>query len=361
MTIILFALGLSLLIIGAEALVRGASRMAAALGISPLVIGLTVVALGTSSPELAVSIKSTLSGQPGIALGNIIGSNISNILLIIGLSALILPLSISQQLIRLDVPLMIILSVVVLLLSVDHSIGRSDGLLLVTGLVFYISFLIWHNRKENAEIAAKQTKESIIEVSVNTHWIKNIGLFAGGLLLLFIGSRWLISSAISIARYLGVSELVIGLTIIAAGTSLPEAVTSVIAAIRGERDIAVGNVVGSNILNIMGVLGITGLVAPGGIEVSDAVIGFDLPVMIVVALACLPIFFSGCSISRLEGAFLLGYYFIYNAYLILSAAQHDALPVFSNVMLYFLIPFTVSIMIIVTTQEIRKSKNCQPE
>jgi len=359
MTILLFALGLSLLIIGAEALVRGASRMAAALGISPLVIGLTVVALGTSSPELAVSIKSTLAGQSGIALGNIIGSNISNILLIIGLSALILPLSISQQLIRLDVPLMIVLSVLVLILSADHSIGRTDGLILATGLVIYISFLIWHNRKENSENATKRAYESSKSENVKANWIKNIGLFLGGLLLLVIGSRWLITSAVSIARHLGVSELVIGLTIIAAGTSLPEAVTSVIAAIRGERDIAVGNVVGSNILNIMGVLGITGLVAPKGIEVSNAVIGFDLPIMIVVALACLPIFFSGCSISRLEGAFLLGYYFLYNAYLILSAAQHDALPIFSNAVLYFLIPFTVIIMIIVTIQEIRRSK-CSP-
>ena len=179
----------------------------------------------------------------------------------------------------------------------------------------------------------------------------------GGLTLLVLGSRWLVDSAVSFAQYLGVSELVVGLTIVAAGTSLPEVVTSVIAAIRGERDIAVGNVVGSSIFNIMGVLGLASLVSPTGIEVSEAVIGFDIPVMIGAALACLPIFFTGGVISRQEGLLFIGYYVAYTLYLVLAASQHDALPRFSAVMLYFVIPLTVVTIIIVVLKEIRSRKN----
>ncbi|MCA1773977.1 MAG: sodium:calcium antiporter, partial [Halomonas sp.] len=181
-------------------------------------------------------------------------------------------------------------------------------------------------------------------------------MVVGGLLLLVLGSRWLVDSAVSFSHYLGISELVVGLTIVAAGTSLPEVVTSVIAAIRGERDIAVGNVVGSNIFNIMGVLGFASIVSPTGIEVSTAAIGFDIPVMIGVALACLPLFFTGGVISRQEGVLLLGYYLAYTLYIILAASQHEALPKFSAVMLYFIIPITVIIIIIVAMRKIRSRK-----
>lgn len=361
MKILVFAIGLVFLIIGAEALVRGASRMAAALGVSPLVIGLTVVAFGTSSPELAVSIKSALSDQAGIALGNVVGSNIFNVLFILGLSALIVPLAVVQQLIRLDVPLMVALSVIVLILSLDQNFGRTDGFIFIVGLIFYIFFLIYQSRKESAQTVAEHTNEFGTTVNGQRHWVKDIGLIVGGLVLLVLGSRWLVDSSVSFARYLGVSELVVGLTIVAAGTSLPEVVTSVIAAIRGERDIAVGNVVGSNIFNIMGVLGLAGVVAPRGIEVSTSVIGFDLPVMIAVALACLPIFFTGGVISRQEGAVLLGYYIIYTAYLVLDASHHDALPLFNTFVMYFVIPFTVIILIIATLQEIRRRKYGLPK
>ena len=176
-----------------------------------------------------------------------------------------------------------------------------------------------------------------------------------------LGSRWLVDSAVSFAQYLGVSELVIGLTIIAAGTSMPEVVTSVIAAIRGERDIAVGNVIGSNIFNIMGVLGLAGIVAPASIEVSTAIIVFDMPVMIAVALACLPIFFTGGVISRQEGAILLAYYVAYTLYLVLAASHHDALPALSAVMLYFVIPLTVITLVIVALRELRSRKKGSPE
>lgn len=327
------------------------------LGISPLVIGLTVVAFGTSSPELAVSIKSALSGQGGIALGNVIGSNIFNVLFIVGLFALIAPLLISQQLVRFDVPLMIALSVIVWMLTLDENLSRTDGLMLVAGLVIYVWVLVYQSRKESVEVKEEYTQEFETERNAKADWVKNIGLVLGGLALLVLGSRWLVDGAVSFAHYLGVSELIVGLTIVAAGTSLPEVVTSVIASIRGERDIAVGNVVGSNLFNIMGVLGIAGMVAPTGIEVSTAVIGFDLPVMIAVAFACLPLFFTGGEISRTEGGALLGYYVAYTMYLILAASQHDALPRFSAVMLYFVIPLTALTLLVVVWQEIRIRTN----
>lgn len=355
MTVILFIAGLSLLIIGAEALVRGASRLAALLGISPLVIGLTVVAFGTSSPELAVSIKAALSGQSSIALGNVIGSNIFNVLFILGLSALIVPLGASHRLVRLDVPIMIAVSVLVLILSLDGNFGLSDGLIMAGCLIAYIWFSIYQSRGEESGVSENAGESGAVQ-NKKIGRIKNVGLVIVGLALLVLGSRWLVDSAVSIARYLGISELVVGLTIIAAGTSMPEVVTSVVAALRGERDIAVGNVVGSNILNIMGVLGFSGIVAPAGIEVSTAVIGFDIPVMIVVAFACLPIFFTGGMISRQEGALLLGYYAAYTLYLVLAASHHDALPKYSALMLFFVIPLTVFTMITVLLIELRTRK-----
>ncbi len=361
MAILFFVVGLVFLIIGAEALVRGASHLAAVLGISPLVIGLTVVAFGTSSPELAVSVKAALSSQANIALGNVVGSNIFNVLFILGLSALIVPLVVSQQLVRFDVPLMITVSVIVLIFSLDANFSRADGFMLVVGLVLYVWFLIYQSRRERVEVKAEYTKEYGIDRYAKSTWGKNIGLVLGGLVLLVLGSRWFVDSAVSFAQYLGVSELVVGLTIVAAGTSLPEVVTSVIAAIRGERDIAVGNVVGSNIFNIMGVLGFASIVAPTGIEVSTAVIGFDIPVMIVVALACLPMFFTGSVISRKEGVLFLGYYVAYTLYLVLAASHHDALPRFSTVMLYFVIPLTVVTMTIVALREIRSRKKSLSE
>ena len=361
MAILLFVVGLGFLILGAEALVRGASRLAATIGISPLVVGLTVVAFGTSSPELAVSIKSALSGQPNIALGNVVGSNIFNVLFILGVSALVVPLVVSQQLVRFDVPLMIALSVMILILSLDGNISRTDGIILAAGLATYIWFLIYQSRKETIAIQEEYAREFAPVAHASGKTINNIGLVLGGLLLLVIGSRWLVDSAVSFAQYLGVSELVIGLTIIAAGTSMPEVVTSVIAAIRGERDIAVGNVIGSNIFNIMGVLGLAGIVAPAGIEVSTAIIVFDMPVMIAVALACLPIFFTGGVISRQEGAILLAYYVAYTLYLVLAASHHDALPALSAVMLYFVIPLTVITLVIVALREVRSRKKGSPE
>lgn len=353
MSILLFIIGLLLLIIGAEWLVKGASKLAFSLRISPLIIGLTVVAFGTSAPELAVSIKSSLSGQESIALGNVVGSNIFNVLFILGISAMILPLTVSKQLLRLDVPLMIGLSIIVFLFSLNGVISKIEGIILVLGLLVYIFFLIYESRKDNTA-----ETESVIAESESGKilWIKNIMLVLVGLALLMVGSQWFLNGAVLLAQYMGVSELIIGLTIVAAGTSLPEVVTSVLAAIRGERDIAVGNVVGSNIFNLLSVLGISALVAPTGLDISASFINFDLPVMIAVAFACLPIFFTGGVISRGEGALLLGYYVVYTLYLILAATAHDSLPILSSALIYFVLPLTIIIFVIIVMQQFRKRR-----
>lgn len=359
-TLLKFILGLVLLLGGAEVLVRGASRVAAAVGLSPLVIGLTVVAFGTSAPEITVSVISALKGEGDLAFGNVVGSNIFNILFILGLSAMITPLVVAQQLVRIDVPVMIAVSLLMFLMAVDGTIGRLDGGLLFAGLIGYVVFLIRQARREPPEIEREYAAEFAVPPSKEPGRVAwNIALVIFGLALLILGSGWVVAGAVSVAQALGVSELVIGLTIVAAGTSLPEVATSVVAAIRGERDIAVGNVVGSNIFNILGVLGIAGIAAPQGISVSPAAIRFDVPVMIATAAAALPIFFTGYRIARWEGFLFLGYYIAYTTYVILQASEHDALPAFSGVMGFFVLPLTAVTLIVVALRS-RKVMQTEP-
>jgi len=344
--ILLILPGLVLLIAGGEWLVRGASRLAAALGVSPIVIGLSVVAFGTSAPELAVSVLSAFKGQPDIAVGNVVGSNIVNILLILGLSAVVAPLAIHFRLIKFEVPFMIFVSLLFLGLCYDGKLSRLDGVVLV---VIFVGYLYWMGRtaREEPEMQ-EELKEELQEYEQFVQIAKpSVGAFAmmgllivGGLAGLVVGSEWLIRGAVSLARALGVSELVIGLTIVAAGTSLPELATSVIASLRGERDISVGNVVGSNIFNILSVLGISTVVSPQGLSVAPAVLHFDGWVMLAVAIACLPVFFNGFEINRWEGALFVGYYIAYVTYLVLKATEHDALPLYSGAMLLFVLPIT---------------------
>jgi cation:H+ antiporter len=348
MTLVLFAIGLGLLVLGAEWLVRGAARLAATAGMSSLVIGLTVVSFGTSAPELAVSTQSAFSGQADIALGNVIGSNIFNVLLILGISAVITPLVVQRQLVRLDVPVMIGISFLVLLLGLDGRLGRIDGLLLVTGLLIYIGFQIWQGRKATAAEAAPSSAgadDTPEPIQTPRQLIWDVLLVGAGLGLLVIGSRWMVDGAVEIARYFGLSELVIGLTIVAIGTSLPEVAASIIAALRGERDIAVGNVVGSNIFNILGILGITSALAPEGVGVAASALAIDIPIMIAVAVACLPIFFTGWTIARWEGWLLLGYYAAYMTYVLLAATQHNALPIVATTLGLIALPATALILL----------------
>jgi cation:H+ antiporter len=342
----LFALGLGALVAGAELLVRGASRLALSFGISPLVVGLTVVAFGTSAPEVAVSVGSALKGEADIALGNVVGSNIFNVLFILGLSAVIAPLVVNAQLVRQEVPVMIGASVLLGILAWDGAVSRADGAALFVLLFFYTGFLVVQSRRASsgtkAEYAEEQGDGAPGRIQrFAAHRGGQVLLIAAGLLLLVAGSRWLVGAAVAFAQAIGVSELVIGLTIVAAGTSLPEVATSIMATIRGERDIAVGNVVGSNTFNILGCLGLSAVVAPDGLAVAPSILAFDGWVLLATAVACLPVFFTGRRIDRWEGIVFLGYYAAYTAYLVLAAQHHDALPVLSGAMLGFVVPLTV--------------------
>jgi len=357
-TIMLLA-GLALLTAGAELLVRGASRLAAALGISPLIIGLTVVAFGTSSPELAVSVKAALAGQADIALGNVVGSNIFNVLGILGLSALAVPLVVSRQLLKLDLPLMIAVSLLLPVLSLDGRIGRGEGAALLLGLILYILVLL--------RLAQRQKLARTVEVPTTPATAPRFRCEFGhaimclvGLAALALGARWLVTGASEIARMLGIGELLIGLTIVAVGTSLPELVTSFVAGLHGERDIAVGNIVGSNLFNLLGVLGAAAMIGHNGVAVSAAALHFDIPVMVAAAVACLPIFLTGREISRAEGAVLSGYYLAYVAYLVLAASAHPALPVFRTAMIYGAFPLTALAGIIGIVRTATKRNHAGP-
>jgi cation:H+ antiporter len=347
-TIILLIIGLLLLLGGAEFLVRGAARIATAAGITPLVVGLTVVAFGTSSPEFSVSVMSAVKGQADLALGNVVGSNIFNVLFILGISAMIVPLVVAQQLVRFDVPVMIGVSVLVYLLGMDGSLGKLDGIILFAGILAYTVLLIVQGRKESSS-EVKTEYEGMVSAKGNAgNWMMNIGLVVVGLVALVGGSKLLVDAAVTIARSWGVTELVIGLTIVAAGTSLPEVAASVMAAVKGERDIAVGNVVGSNIFNILCVLGLSSIVSPADIPVSRAAMEFDMPVMIAVAVACLPVFFAGYRISRVNGACFLAFYAAYVVYLIFTATHHEALGTYQSALFYFVLPITAVTLLIIT-------------
>jgi cation:H+ antiporter len=296
-----------------------------------------------------VSIGSSLADQGDIALGNVVGSNIFNVLFILGVSALAAPLVVTGQLVRLDVPLMVGISLLVLALSLDGTLGRGDGLLLFGGILLFTGYQVVQGRASSSP-ASPTTKNSASPPPPDAVPVPGgpglrgwqAGLLAvGGLALLVLGARWLLQGAVAVAEADGLSELVIGLTIVAGGTSLPELATSVLASLRGQRDIAVGNVVGSNVFNLLGVLGGSALIAPGGISVTPGVLWVDLPVMLAVAFACLPLFWTGFRISRWEGALFVGYYVAYTAYLVLTATQHPSISTFTTAMAGFVIPLTV--------------------
>lgn len=350
MTWLLFIGGLLALIAGAELLVRGASKLALSFGISPLVVGLTVVAFGTSAPEMAVSLGAVLDGKGDIAVGNVAGSSIFNVLFILGVSALITPLVVNIQLIRQEVPIMIGATLLLLAITLDGTLGWLDGAMLLALMLAYTGFLIMQSRSETQ--AAQDEYATEVRPAAPGSWDARLPaqllLIAAGLALLVLGADWLVGASVTFAKALGVSDLVIGLTIVSVGTSMPEVATSVMAALKGERDIAVGNVVGSCLFNILGCLGLAGLMSgPSGLTMPAAMLNFDIWVMLAVALACLPVFMTGREIARWEGAVFLLYYLAYVAYLILAAQQHDTLGVFSAAMMSFVIPITVITLVVV--------------
>lgn len=355
MTLILFLAGLALLIVGADVLVRGASRLSLRLGIAPLVVGLTVVAFGTSAPELAISVKAALDGHTDLALGNVVGSNIFNVLFILGISALLAPLVVDRQLVRQEVPILVGLSLLVAWMAFDLRLSRAEGLLLVALLVAYTVLLY----RQGTRAAPAEVADTLV-TEPPSRWLSRLPvqlvLIVVGLAMLVVGSRWLVEAATVFATMLGVSPLVIGLTIVAAGTSLPEVATSVIAALRGEREIAVGNVLGSCIFNLVCVLGFSAVVAKGGLSVPGPLLAFDLPVMVAVSVACLPVLFTGHLVARWEGALFLAYYVFYTAYLVLFAQEHDALDEFTLVMRTVVIPLTVLTLAVVAWRELRAGR-----
>ncbi len=348
MTWLMLVFGLVLLIIGAELLVKGASRLATSFGIPALVVGLTVVAFGTSAPELAVSVKAAFSGQAELAIANVVGSNTFNILFILGLAALIMPLMVSQQLIRQDVPIMIGVSIIALLMIQDGSIGKFEAAILVLGVIIYTIFLFYQGKKTGIDASAVSTE------TPKPVW-QNLLFIVVGLALLVLGARWLVQSAVDIASSFGISEAVIGLTIVAAGTSLPEVMTSIVATIKGERDIAIGNVVGSNIFNILAVLGLSGLLSPIPLVASEQLAQIDVPVMLAVAVLCLPLFFLGSTLNRFEGFLFLVIYIGYVWFTVAMALSLEYLPQLQTALLYGLAPLVgIYVLFCLITEQVKR-------
>jgi len=353
-----FIAGLFLLVVGAEFLVKGASRFALKLGIPATVIGLTIVAYGTSTPEMIVTAQSALNGQSDLSLGNVIGSNIFNILFILGLSAIIVPLVVGRQIIWQEVPIMIAVSLLPFLLGRDGSIGQVDGVFLLTLLIGYTWLQVSSALRES-----RARKSDSSETKGVHKWNSGVCVVAmlAGLGVLVLGARWLLQSSTSIARTFGIDEYIIGLTIVAAGTSLPEVATSVLASLRKERDIAIGNVVGSNIFNILGVLGVAAILAPSGIAISPAAMRFDIPIMLAVSFSCLPIFMTGHKIARWEGVLFLFFYVAYTVFLILDAKEHALVAPFSGAMMGFVLPLTVITLIVVLVRTFQKGNATVPQ
>ena len=337
-SLLLVVAGLALLVIGADSLVSGASRIARRFGVPPLIVGLTIVAVGTSAPEIVVSTTAALGGYGSLALGNVVGSNIYNVLLILGITAVILPLTVSVSLIRQEVPVMIGLSVLLLLMLLDGLLSAVEaGVLLGLG-TGYILLLIVQTRR-----VADRGENVVLDLPDLGGWSARLPPLAAlgfGLVALVVGARMLVSGATDIALALGVDEVVIGLTVVAIGTSLPEIAAGVAAVLRGERDLAIGNVIGSNVFNIALCLGLAGLLTPSALVAPEQLLVFDLRVMVIVALVLLPLAFTGYVVSRVEGGVLLGWSVVYLAWTVLAATASPLLSTFSSVALFGLLPAT---------------------
>lgn len=344
-------LGVILLVGGGELLVRGAASLATRAGLSSLVVGLTVVAAATSAPELAVTVDAVLGGETGLAIGNVVGSNIVNILLILGISALVAPLVVRRVLVRVDVPVLIGISVLTLVFALDGRISRVEGVVLLALLLAHAVLAIVISRRstdsDDSDSDAGQSDEGAGKGAPaekkGPGLLVSILLVAGGVGLLVLGARVLVTGAVNIASAMGVSGLVIGLTVVAIGTSLPELATSVIATVRGERDMAVGNIVGSCIFNLGMVLGLPALIAPGGegLDIPAPAIALDIPLMIAASVALAPVVFTGYRVGRREGGLFIALYLAYVGLLVLDATRHEALEGFTSVMVLLVLPLVV--------------------
>ncbi|MBK5510284.1 MULTISPECIES: calcium/sodium antiporter [unclassified Pseudomonas] len=339
--------GLFLLIAGAELMVRAAVRLAARLHVRPLIIGLTIVALSSSAPQMAVSLQAMLAQNADIAVGSVIGSSIFNILVTLGLSALIIPLRVSRQLVRLDIPLMIGASLLVCVLAWNERLTRLDGVILLAALVLYLGLLLRQSRHS----ARPQTNH---EATSQAPWFSSLLMIFAGLAMLVYAGHLLLGAAVSVASDLGLSERIIGLTVVAISTSLPELATSLIAALRGQREIAVGNVIGSNLFNLLGVLGFTALVAPSPLSVSPNALDFDLPVMLGVAVLCLPLFYTGYRITRAEGLLCLGLYLAYGLHMVSFTTGMPLAGKLEHLMLFFVLPALLAFLLFTSLRAWRR-------
>ena len=372
-------LGLVLLVAGGELLVRGASGLATRIGMSSLVVGLTVVAFATSAPELAVTLGAVMGGEPGLAVGNVVGSNIANVLMILGSSAIILPLLVKVQLVRIDIPFMAALSVLFLLLAIDGGFSRVDGLILLVMLVLYIAVAIILSRRDGhvdelrgpgasiatasagrvgqtARTSGDTMTEAVEDVEARGSIGRDLVLVLIGVVLLVVGANILVKGATGIATAFGVSDLIVGLTVVAIGTSLPELATSIVAVRRGQRDLAVGNVVGSNIFNIGAVAGLAAMISPTGLPVPESALALDIPLMIAASVVLLPLAFTGSVIARWEGGLLVALYVSYLLYTVLAAAERPILQGFTTVMLWFITPLVVLTVISTVIYEISRRR-----
>lgn len=326
--------GLAALLVAGNLVVRGSSDLGGRFGLSPNVIGLTIVAAGTSAPELAVVFQAIAAGDTELAVGSIIGSNIANILLVLGVAGLMGAITVTSRVVRVDIPVMIATSGLLLVFALDHSIDQLEGVIFLLGLA---AFTIWTLRRASG--GNGEGDGEAIRASIGL-WPTLLRLVVG-IVLLALAARLVVSGAEDIAAALGIPELIIGLTIVALGTSAPEIVTTLVAAARGQRDLAVGNAVGSNIYNILLVLGLTSSVTPAGIAISTDAVTLDLPIMVAVAFACLPLVAWDRTLERWEGGVFVAYYVAYLVFLVLDGTGHRAKDPFALIMVAFVVPLTV--------------------
>ena len=306
MTYFLIIAGFALLLFGGESVVRGSVALAQRLGISPLIVGLTIVGFGTSLPEMVVSVNAALVGSPGLAVGNVVGSNIANILLILGVAAIIAPIAVSPGAVKRDLLGMSAVTLVYVGLGMSGQIVFWQGALMLIALMFYIGFTVWHDNKSNDEVAELHREEAPDMGTIPLRTVSIAGIIIVGLFAVVVGAEWLVTGATTLAMEFGVPEEVIGLTVVALGTSLPELATSIVAAYRGHSDVCVGNVLGSNLFNLFGITGVTAMFTP--LPFSDKIVSFDLWILLATTALIIPFMLSGRRISRLEGSILLVLY-----------------------------------------------------
>ncbi len=314
--LLLIVVGLVALILGAELVVRYGSRLARRMGVPPLLVGLTIVSIGTSAPELAVGIDAVRSGAASLAIANIAGTNVVNLLLILGLSAILRPIVLHLQTIKLDLPAMALAAALVVVLSLDGTFSILDGILLTALAIVYTALLVVFARRESALVASEFAEEYPPEPTQGGRAILHIALLVAGLVVIVLGAGWLVDGSVQLARALGVTDAIIGLTIVAIGTSAPELATTIVSTIRGDRDIAIGNLIGSSTYNLTLILGVSLLFSPGHIDIDPQLVLIDLPLMLLVSLVCIPVFLTGKRVSRAEGIMFVSAYAVYLGFLL---------------------------------------------